>query len=343
VAAQQQGDEEMKRIVFYLLVLFLSFFFTFSFCGESSAAVLPFDVLSLYSAVNAFYDTSASSDSFYDVVLGTTQTSLSRSFDFGVMNGSQSGMISVIPAQGVVTVSGSSSTFIDQAAQPGRYRSDGRHVVLGSFVVPDVGDARTDIFLDIEVQEATNAGLLFGVFNEEDWNPTLFQPDVHLSEGIGGVYTDRQFTYSFIPGQRIYFALGIQPGVGVHLLGSFDEDFTDSDSVSGSFSWSFAGTPVSEAPVCSSTVTTIPDLMTEVETLETSSQTISVLNNTLDNVQEALGKGKNRTARNRMKNFIDKVVNRSNLKESNHHGIGLDQANSLLCGAANVLIGIELP
>jgi hypothetical protein len=100
---------------------------------------------------------------------------------------------------------------------------------------------------------------------------------------------------------------------------------------------------VSPLPVCSSTVVTISDLKIEVENLETSSMTIKVLSRNLDNAQKALDKGNNKTARSRMGNFISKVVNRSNFKEGNPNRIALDEANSLLCGAANVLIGIELP
>jgi len=100
---------------------------------------------------------------------------------------------------------------------------------------------------------------------------------------------------------------------------------------------------VSPLPVCSSTVMTISDLKIEVENLETSSKTIKVLSRNLDNAQQALDKGNNKTARSWMGNFISKVVKRSNFKEGNLNRIALDEANSLLCGAANVLISIELP
>ena len=99
---------------------------------------------------------------------------------------------------------------------------------------------------------------------------------------------------------------------------------------------------VPEAPVCSSTVTTIPDLNTEVEALDTSPQTINALSKILDNAQKALDKDKNKKARNQMKNFIGKVVSKSNLKETSSHKIGAEEANNLICAAANVLIGIPL-
>ena len=82
---------------------------------------------------------------------------------------------------------------------------------------------------------------------------------------------------------------------------------------------------------------------TEVENLETSARTIKVLINRLDKAQRALERGKNKTARNKMENFIGKVVSKSNLKETKADKIGAYEANSLICGAANVLIGIPIP
>ena len=95
-------------------------------------------------------------------------------------------------------------------------------------------------------------------------------------------------------------------------------------------------------PLCSSEVTTIAGLMAEVDALTTSVQTVNTLNNTLSNAETALGNENNTTARGRMENFISKVVNRSNYKESNKNRILLDEANSLICGGSNVLIGIPL-
>ena len=95
-------------------------------------------------------------------------------------------------------------------------------------------------------------------------------------------------------------------------------------------------------PVCSSNVTTIGDLRKEVTSLTTSTGTINVLSSTLDNVQQALDNGNNTTARSRLSNFVDRVVNRSNYASTNPDRILLPEANHLLCGAANVLIGVPL-
>lgn len=99
---------------------------------------------------------------------------------------------------------------------------------------------------------------------------------------------------------------------------------------------------VPEPPVCSSSVNSISELKMEVENLDTSPQTITALSKILDNAQKELDKDKNKKARNQMKNFIGKVVSKSNLKETSSHKIGAEEANNLICAAANVLIGIPL-
>lgn len=99
---------------------------------------------------------------------------------------------------------------------------------------------------------------------------------------------------------------------------------------------------VLQTPVCSSNVTTIGDLRKEVASLTTSTGTVDVLSSTLDNVQQALDNGNNTTARSRLSNFVDRLVNRSNYASTNPDRILLPEANQLLCGVANVLIGVPL-
>ncbi len=94
---------------------------------------------------------------------------------------------------------------------------------------------------------------------------------------------------------------------------------------------------------CDSTVATIDGLKVVVDLLTTSHQTKNVLTSNLINVESALSNGNNKIARSRMTNFISRVVNRSNFKEINRHRILLNEASSLICGGANVLISIELP
>ncbi len=102
-------------------------------------------------------------------------------------------------------------------------------------------------------------------------------------------------------------------------------------------------TVASNASVCNSTVTTIDGLKAEIDLLTTSYQTKKFLTRNLINVESALSNGNNKIARRKMANFINHVVNRSSLKETNMHRIPLDEANNLICGGAKVLIGIELP
>ena len=110
-------------------------------------------------------------------------------------------------------------------------------------------------------------------------------------------------------------------------------DFGNPTFVSNVFNW------VSPAmPVCSSIVTTIDGLKAKVNALDTNARIISTLNATLDNVQAALDTGNNKTARSHIKDFIDKLV-----RKSNKNRIVLDDANNLICDAANVLLGIPLP
>ena len=93
---------------------------------------------------------------------------------------------------------------------------------------------------------------------------------------------------------------------------------------------------------CASEVTTIPGLMAEVDALTTSVETVDALNHTLTHVETFVDKEKFTTARKRVENFIGQVVTRSNYDESNVNRILLDEANSLICSGANVLIGLPL-
>jgi len=96
-------------------------------------------------------------------------------------------------------------------------------------------------------------------------------------------------------------------------------------------------------PICSSTIGTIDGLRAEVDALNTSVRTINALNKQLDKAQAALDDGNNKTARSDLDNFIGQVVRRSNSKETDSNRVLLDEANNLICAAANVLLGIPIP
>jgi hypothetical protein len=87
-------------------------------------------------------------------------------------------------------------------------------------------------------------------------------------------------------------------------------------------------------------VTSLGELRVEVEFLVTSQTTKNVLDSNLSKVEKALSKDDNNIAREQMMNFIMKVVHRANYTESNKHKILLNEANNVICGASNVLIGI---
>ena len=109
------------------------------------------------------------------------------------------------------------------------------------------------------------------------------------------------------------------------------------------FGIAVAEAPIPDGPVCSSTITTIDGLKAEVDALSTSISTKATLTSLLKNAQSALDSGTNEKARSRMRSFIQKVVRHSNIEATNPGSIPLDEANDLICGAANVLIGIPLP
>jgi YVTN family beta-propeller protein len=147
-------------------------------------------------------------------------------------------------------------------------------------------------------------------------------------------------------------------GVGVHPSGSTvyvpdgNDQVTLIDSATNTVT---SAIPVGDAPIgfgqfiltsaprCSSNVTTIAQLQTEIDALNTSKSTKKALTSTLDNVLRALDHGQHETARSRLENLLGTVVNRSNLKVGNPNRIALNEANSVICGASNVLIGIHVP
>lgn len=93
--------------------------------------------------------------------------------------------------------------------------------------------------------------------------------------------------------------------------------------------------------VCSSNVTSLAALRSEVEGLTASTETIQQLIGVLNNVERALNENRPKFARLRLALFQDKVVVLSSL--SGGAGIPLGEANDVYCSASNVLVGIEVP
>lgn len=97
------------------------------------------------------------------------------------------------------------------------------------------------------------------------------------------------------------------------------------------------------ATACDSSVASLADLQDEVDALGASVATIGMLSQRLASAGAALDDERNETARHQLSTFIDKVVQRSHLPPAHKNAIPLMEANSLVCGAANLIVGIGLP
>jgi len=100
--------------------------------------------------------------------------------------------------------------------------------------------------------------------------------------------------------------------------------------------------PTPPAPKCASGVTTLDELRTGVAGLTTSGTTKLALVASLRVARLALNAGNYEEARLGLRAFVDLLVGRSNLDPRNPDSIPLAQANTLVCGGANVLIGVPL-
>ena len=87
---------------------------------------------------------------------------------------------------------------------------------------------------------------------------------------------------------------------------------------------------------------TVDDLFDLVDQLNTSDRSKNILRGNLNNILTALNNGNNKIARGRVANFILRLVNRSNFRESNANRIPLDEANNLAVAASNYLTTIAL-
>jgi hypothetical protein len=94
---------------------------------------------------------------------------------------------------------------------------------------------------------------------------------------------------------------------------------------------------------CRSAVATAAALLGEVSTLETSRTAVKMLRRPLQDAQAAVENGRPRQARQHMALFTLNAVTLSSLPLRNPHRIPVPASNSLVCGAANVLINIAAP
>jgi hypothetical protein len=102
----------------------------------------------------------------------------------------------------------------------------------------------------------------------------------------------------------------------------------------------FSLTIPTAVPTCGSTVDSIPGLRGEVNSLHAGAGAKRSLNEILAEIQAALDAGVNDDARNGVGKFIRSVIRRSTREEDQNGRLRLDEANHLVCSAANVLLGV---
>jgi hypothetical protein len=95
--------------------------------------------------------------------------------------------------------------------------------------------------------------------------------------------------------------------------------------------------------VCMSRVATIPALLGEVGMLGTSASTLNALRYFLLAAQWSLDNQYPRLARSYLAEFSKWAVQASNMRAGDPNAIAATAANSLVCGASNVLTNIALP
>ena len=95
--------------------------------------------------------------------------------------------------------------------------------------------------------------------------------------------------------------------------------------------------------ICISEVATLAALGDEIEALQTSPLTRNVLRRTLLSAKTAVDSNHPRIARHLLAQFIARAVHASSLRGSNQHAISATAADSLVCGASNVMTNIHLP
>lgn len=199
-------------------------------------------------------------------------------------------------------------------------------------VAPTVGNA---LFIGVDEVFLLAADLVRGASAAVDTDDVFhtYRLEVNTSTGAIDVFYDGTFLLS----GTTFSDVNSNGSVASVLFGE------GSSLATGTTEWEFVRHNASAVTCpCSSTVVTIAGLRAEVETLNTSPATIAVLQSTLNNVQTALDNGNNETARTRLANFVDRLVNRSNFASTNPNHILLAEANSLVCGTANVLKSIPL-
>lgn len=201
------------------------------FIPSTQAAMIPFDIEDVYSSINIFgniFGISEFDPALYQEIHGVTSTSFDIDYDLGALSGSHSATIAAFPDMGLVSGMGESTTMFEGRFD-GFFQAFSKHVVLGMFMVPDVGDPLTKVFLDIDLIDGFGASALFAINPNLDFE--LFQPGDRFPPWAGANPT-RVLMFSYNPSEIINFAFGLEIGVGA---GGAVENFSDADSVSSTF------------------------------------------------------------------------------------------------------------
>jgi len=242
----------MKKISQMTVVSALATFITLA---SSRAEIIPIsiNVLDIYSSTLVFYnyelESGQTSDRLFEVVRNGLSPSINKVFDLGLISGSQIGQISADPTAGRITAAGRSDTVfapVDNLkigrVDGGSARSQGKHVVIGEFSVPDFGAPTTEIVLDITADGLDASALFFveGLFSSQPvFDPNAFSPEAATSIW-SGVSSPRSFSRIYDANDVVQFAVGIEPGTGISLsrsITSFDGQ-RNIDSISAVFQFS---------------------------------------------------------------------------------------------------------
>lgn len=232
------------------LVVLLSF--SVAMIEGALASPVKFEIVKVFSSINAEFRESsgAAPNSFYEEVFGSSTASLSGSLQLGRLYTSQAGAIAADPAAGRITASGSSVTRLlppnsssGDSTEGGGFRTWGKHVVVGRFVVPNVGRVFTDVYLDIEISESDGGQALYLMDKAAKWDMANVTADGYTPWGGLGDSELRILRYR--PGEEIYFAVGIEPGVG--MSGGLPAMFEDRDSIAVTFEF-LTDTPIPSIP-----------------------------------------------------------------------------------------------
>lgn len=211
--------------------------------GYAATVPVEFTINQIYSSVYVFIGPNSNSteQSFLSVDdVGpefSSDVSVSLTSSIGTITTTQIGQIEADAVGGTISASGSHSMSVDMIAASSFARSQGKHIVVGSFVVPDFGLSETLVNVGVSFASSDQGQALFlsDAFGfNADFGSILFGPTDYTS--WSGISEDWGLTSGLTPGQIVNFAFGIEPGTGIFLTGASSFSRSFSDSVNATFS-----------------------------------------------------------------------------------------------------------